>query len=444
MKRITLLLFIPLIAMAQIPDEVKKEIDLRIKHQINPSIVVGLFENRQSHFYTQGFQNKEKNLKANTDSVYEIGSISKTFTGLLLAQLIEEKQVELDGAVQAYWPEPFELVDKLNQPITLKQLSTHTSGLPRLPGNLPMFAKDPYAEYDREQLLLGIKMVQAQQSGSNYVYSNFAVGLLGETLAVVSGESYNSLIKRNILEPMSLNSTYMELDEVPQQHLAQGYSGIKAVEPWRFKALAGAGSIRSNITDLLAFGVSHLNPANAQLSTMTQSATSVHYQQGSIKVGLGWHIDTAGIIWHNGGTAGFKSIILIDPVQQKVAAGITNQSNDSIEDIVAHLMNHSQPMDKHDFPVEASVDHLRQYTGQFKLKNSDHTSEIRLINDQLFFTAPKQPKQRMTYVGNDTFIFKLLKVKIKFLKNSTEQISAYELMGWGEPQMYEKLSIVKN
>lgn len=353
MKSFTLLLsFCCFIASAKISESVKTEIDQRIEQELNPSIVIGVFENGKTDFYVQGVQNKALNQVATSKTVYEIGSITKTFTSLLLAQLISENKLQPDDEVQKFWPNEFKLVDSENKAVTMLQLATHTSGLPRLPANLNPFSNDPYSNYDRIQLLTAVNQVNAKKSGVNYAYSNFAVGLLGETLSKIENETYNNLISNKILKPLNLKQTYMLLSQVPEPLLAQGYSGNKETNAWQFQALAGAGSIRSSIEDLLIYGIAHLAHTDNNLKTAMKLVTTSHYQQDQLNIGLGWHINADGIIWHNGGTAGFSSIIMIDPVQQKVVAGITNTNhNSNIEDIVAHLMDPSKPMVDHEFPV---------------------------------------------------------------------------------------------
>lgn len=440
--KITLLLLASagLSAGAGIPQAVQSEVNQRIEHQLNPSIVIGLYENGESNYYVKGFQNLVTQKPANIQTVYEIGSITKTFTGLLLAQMVQENQLQLDDPIQDYWPQPFSLVDGDKQAITFKQLSTHSSGLPRLPSNLSVFSQDPNADYDRQQLLAAVNQLELQKTAINYAYSNFAVGLLGETLATLTQSTYNDLITTKVLKPLKLNQTYMLLDQVPKPLLAQGYRGAAAVDPWQFQALAGAGSIRSSIEDLLAYGVAHLKPEQHDLTAAMQLATTPHFQQDSLRVGLGWHINQAGLIWHNGGTAGFRSIIMIDPIKQQVAAGITNSTN-NLEDMVLHLMDPSKPMVDHEFPVAIETAQLNQFTATFKHPESGKRITIIKPQQHLFFTADKQPQQRMTYIGDDTFKLKTFKVKLAFKRDDKNQVSALDLIGWGDPQTYQKITV---
>ncbi len=438
MKRSSLiLLFFTFVASAEIPTDVKTEINLRIEHDINPSIVVGLYENGQSHFYTQGLINKNQSQPADNNSVYEIGSITKTFTSLLLATLVNDKKIKLDDAIQSYWPTPFKLEDSEKQPITFKQLATHTSGLPRLPNNLLAFSPDPYANYDRSQLIKAVNSTKPKIAGSQYAYSNFAVGLLGETLSVIEDQSFNHLIEQVIIQPLELKHTYLQLNQVPTELLVQGYAGKKAALAWNFKALAAAGSMRSSISDLLAYGVAHVDLTN-KLGQAMQLAMTPQYQKDDLSIGLGWHINND-IHWHNGGTAGFRSIIMIDTKNNRVAAGITNNNNNDVEDIVAHLMDQTKPMKKHDFPVTIPDAELFSFVGEFKHAGTEKIIHITHENEQLIFNTKGQKNQVLNFIGEDTFKFGIMKIKVKFNKDQNNNLISLSLMGWGKPQIYEKL-----
>jgi CubicO group peptidase (beta-lactamase class C family) len=425
------------VSYAQIPDDIKHEVDLRVQHELNPSIVLGVYENGQLDFYTQGLQNKEKSIDASIDSVYEIGSVSKTFTALLLAQAVTMQKINLDDAVENTWSESFSLKDSDGQDITFKHLSTHTSGLPRMPNNINLFVSDPYANYTVDMLIAAVEAVKPSKAGVNYDYSNFAVGLLGETLARVNGKSFNELLTENIISPLNLSHTYTQINQVPANLLVQGYAGNSAAIAWNFQALAGAGSIRSSIKDLLTYGIAYLNPPSESMKKAMNLTLQTHYEKGDLTVGLGWH-HNGGIWWHNGGTAGFRSIIMLDPVNQKVAAGITNHDKNDVEDLVAHLLDPTKPLRNHDFPVSIATDQLSQFTGQFYSTESNKTITIIQQNKQLFFTADKQPKHALTFIGNDRFKFNMIKVKIEFQKDQSDQVTSLSLMGWGKPQSYKK------
>ena len=278
------------------------------------------------------------------------------------------------------------------------------------------------------------------KAGSNYAYSNYGAGLLGESMAVIGQDSYNNLIDTHILKPLNLTQTYMTSAAVPANQLVQGYAGSSEANAWNFKALAGAGSIRSSIHDLLSYGAAYLNNDNNSLRKAMDLVTQTHHESGGLKVGLGWHFTRSGVLWHNGATAGFSSMLMIDTNKQKVVAAITNTNNKhNVEDIVLHLMDSSRPMRKHDFPIEISEAELQKYLGHFERKENNQNIQISIQNGQLFFAAKERMEQSLVYIGDDQFNFKLIKVKLKFNKDENDHITGLVLNGWGEPQTYQKI-----
>jgi len=232
----------------------------------------------------------------------------------------------------------------------------------------------------------------------------------------------------------------MQLNQVPPELLVQGYAGKKAATAWNFKALAAAGSIRSSIEDLLAYGVAHISSNTQNLGQAMQLVMTPQYQKDSLSIGLGWHINN-GIHWHNGGTGRFRSIIMIDVKNNRVAAGITNHNNNDVEDIVAHLMDQTKPMKEHDFPAIIADEELLPFVGQFKHADTEKTIHITHENQQLLFNAKSQKNQLLNFIGDDTFKFGIMKIKVKFNKNDDGNTTSLSLMGWGKPQVYEKLGV---
>ena len=440
-----LLIFCSFLVSAHISQTVKDEIDARIKHQFNPSIVLAVFANNQIEYYIQGFQDIEKSIKAGENSVYEIGSISKTFTALLLAQMVTDNKLKLDDAVDQYWDQykpNTEIKDKQGKSITFRQLSTHTSGLRRLPHNLNGSGSDPYKTYNRQQLLEAVATNNRKISTGNYLYSNYAAGLLGETLALIEGKSYQQLLEEKIFKPLNLNNTYSGYEKTPEQLRSTGYKDAKAVGHWGFDALAGAGSINASIKDLLEYGIAILNINNQQTNPLKESiklVKQIHYQTDKQKIGLGWHfINKSDALLHDGGTGGFRSILIISPKQEKVIAAITNTESNAVTDIALHLLNEKYPMKKHDFPVEISTAQLQKYQGDFGLEESDKATKIVLENHKLVLRVPNQPDFSLLYIGNHQFINKFTQARLTFKFDQEEKLLGFTFKAWGGEQWYQK------
>jgi CubicO group peptidase (beta-lactamase class C family) len=204
-------------------------------------------------------------------SIFEIGSITKVFTTLVLADMVLRGEVALDEAARKHLPSIVQLPTWRGQEITLLQLATHTSSLPRLPNNLEETIKDqanPYANYQVSDLyafLAGYKL--RCPIGSRGEYSNLGMGLLGHVLGLVAGTSYEEMVRERILRPLELNDTSIALRPDQQGRLAPGHTAEgKATANWDIPTLPGCGALRSTVNDMLAFMAANMNPATSPLA----------------------------------------------------------------------------------------------------------------------------------------------------------------------------------
>ena len=166
------------------------------------------------------------------DTIFEIGSVTKVFTSLLLADMVNRKEVALDDPAAKYLPENVKMPERSGKSITLLDLSTHSSGLPRLPSNLkPKDPRNPYADYsvdDLYQFLSGYELPRDPLSGSEFEYSNLGGGLLGHLLAYRAGTDYESLIGTRITRPLGMPDTGITLSSSMKQRMATGHTAMLA------------------------------------------------------------------------------------------------------------------------------------------------------------------------------------------------------------------------
>ena len=274
------------------------------------------------------------------DSVFEIGSITKVFTATLLVDMADRGEVKLDEPVQALLPAGVKVPQRNGRQITLLDLATQSSGLPRLPSNLkPRDMTNPYADYTAAQLydfLNGYEL--ARDIGSQYEYSNLGVGLLGHALARRAGRSYEALVTERILKPLGMAHTGITLTPWMKEHLAQGHNAAGAVVPnWDVATLEGAGALRSTAHDMLRFARGNLRASEGRLQKLMPQAHAAQRPTGTpgLSVGLGWHIRRAGehdIVWHNGGTGGYRTWMGFD-AQRKIAAVVLTNSSQGADDL---------------------------------------------------------------------------------------------------------------
>ena len=253
-----------------------------------------------------------------SNTLFEIGSISKVFTSLLLAEAVVSGRLKLDDPISSIMKELSQKNPELGDRITLMHLSHHTSGLPVMPPNIkPADPTNPFAGYDRQMLtdyLVHAKL--ARKPGQGYEYSNLGVGLLGDLLAQQAGVSYETLLKRELTGPLKMTDTTITLS--PEQHTRFApphNAALIADKAWDFDALAGCGAIRSTVDDMLLFAEASLNPPDGKLGKAIDLAWKQHKpaKDGNRAMGLGWMIAGDRVTrWHNGQTGGYQSMILVN------------------------------------------------------------------------------------------------------------------------------------
>lgn len=271
-----------------------------------------------------------------SDTVYEIGSITKVFTGVLLAQAVVSSRMGLKDSIQLYLPPGVQAPNYQGIPITLGELATHRSGLPRDPASdsLP-------ALYD---WLNAYRLTRAP--GSEYVYSNLAYALLGDILARNAGTDYASLVRGAVSVPLGLMDTTEALSAGQRQRLAQGYASDGSVAAYfpDSGAMSGAGYLRSTLNDLTEFLIENLQPAATPLAASLTLAQKVESEGRNPGTGtaLGWEIDQLGKsgerLWKSGATPGFSSYISLRTDGSSGFVLLSNgQSVDSLAPLVTRL-----------------------------------------------------------------------------------------------------------
>ncbi len=266
----------------------------------SPALVVGVLRDGRPEVFAYG--------SADASTIFEIGSITKVFTSRLLVLLAAEGKVALDDPVQRHVPPGWVVPARDGRPLTLAQLATHTSGLPRLPANLdPADARNPYADYSDERLrafLAGHKL--RRPPGERYEYSNLGAGLLGWVLARVDGRSYEACLVARVCDPLGLHDTRIRLDDAQRRRLVPGHSAGVPVWNWDIPVISGAGALRSSAPDLLRFLAENLARPDATHTPRVRTSEKGPW------VGLGWHLSPLPesgrtMVWHNGGTGGYRS-----------------------------------------------------------------------------------------------------------------------------------------
>ena len=290
---------------------------------------------------------------AKPDSIFEIGSITKTFTGLILAQLVEQGKVRFEDPVRTLLPAG--TVEKpAGAEITLLDLATQHSGLPRLPTNMsPANPENPYADYDAAKLYAFLtKQGVGKPEKTEFLYSNLGFGLLGQALAVHAGLTYPELLKQEVTAPLGLKDTTVALTAEQQTRFVQGHNPAhRPVAAWDLGALEGAGAIRSTASDMLTYVEANLHPekladGNAGPgATMRKALVQQHVLRADAmpgtRIALAWLFETeTGNYWHNGGTGGFTSYSFFNPTGDYAAVVLLNTTLGSTGSFADRLGTH--------------------------------------------------------------------------------------------------------
>jgi CubicO group peptidase (beta-lactamase class C family) len=279
----------------------------------------------------------------NEHSLFEIGSISKVFTGILLADRVGKGKMKLENPVENYLPDSVTVPERAGKKILVRQLSTHTSGLPRMPSNINFnSSKDPFAAYDETLLYEYLSNHKLERDiGSEALYSNLAVGTLGHIMSREAGTPYEALIKENICRPLGLSNTTISMTEDQRSRLAMPHSRGLNDHIWHFDCLAGAGAIRSTASDMLQFLAANAFPEGS-LEDAIKLSQQVHGEQklGKAQVGLGWIIaerDSSTVLLHDGATGGYRAFAAVIKGPKRAVVVFTNSTTD-VTDIALSIL----------------------------------------------------------------------------------------------------------
>ena len=258
----------------------------------NCGISIGISQNGETTFYNYGEIRRDSKIQCDQNTIYEIGSLSSTFCGMLLIQAVLEKKISLEDDIRKYLPGKFAGLVYEKVSIRIKHLAMHTSGLPHLPGDLITEAnfdpKDPYKNYSKEQIFMYLQKVKlSAEPGTVRDYSSLGVALLGIILEKIYATSFENLIKVKIASPFGMSNTAIHLTEQQSVHFAQGYNDDGEPTPhWNLNSFVAAGGIRSTTNDLLIYLNNNLEEKDKEKSALswfikkTKQGNTLMYQSG--------------------------------------------------------------------------------------------------------------------------------------------------------------------
>lgn len=381
-------------------------------------MVVGVFDCKEEA--VRGFGAS----KPGADTVYEIGSVSKVFTGVLLAALVRDGVVRLDQPVAELLPEGAVVPSSGERRITLLDLSTHTSGLPRMPDNFaPADPTNPFADYTAERMLAFLKGAELGRApGAGYEYSNVGVGLLGWAIARKAGKGYEELLAERITGPLGMKSTAVALTPEMRARLAQGHdvSGTPAAN-WDIPALAGAGGIRSTVADMMRF--LRANLGDGPLRETLAFAREVRYDRADGRMGLGWHLSAKGECWHNGQTGGYHSFSTVDPVNGRAVVILADTATGEVDELGGNLLRMlaGEPVEVAAEPrIKPEV--LAEYAGTYALFGNFKLT-VTVERGRLMVQATNQPKFPVYAKSETEFFYKVVDAQLTFERDQAGKVT---------------------
>ena len=356
-------------------------------------------------------------------------------TGLLLADGVTRGLYKIDAPVH-------ELLGgevKLDERITLRRLSTHTSGLPRVPTNMfPNDPRDPYASYTEERLLTYLGDLKMQsEPGTDASYSNLGVGLLGYALAEQAGVSFPELLDQRLLRPMGMKSTTVALNESQSIRMAGPHAAdTEPAHLWNIGVLAGAGGVRSNVQDMLTYAAAQIEPSKTPLADAIRLSQTVQTRTGEAAfdeaMGLGWFMDDQGTtLAHDGGTGGFRAMLKISLEDQTAVVVLSNTASTHAKPLARQIIQlvEGKTIDPVDLPKTINVEQavLEQYVGRYALLDLGHI-EIERTNGKLYTRQTGQKPIRLFANAKDSFRNRVAEATIRFDRDEAGEVSGLILI----------------
>lgn len=427
-------------------DELQKVLQHKVEvEKQSIGIAVATIEDGKVRYLNVG--RKDANSKAPVDenTLFEIGSVSKAMTSTALAAFVTEGKIKLDDPVQAYLPDSVTLPIRNDKPITFKSLANHRSGLPRLPNNMPFDDPlDPYSDYTTELLFKFLNDYELPRDvGQTPEYSNLAVGLLGQTLALINNSSYEKMLSDKVLAPLNMKSTYIDVPESQLSKRSKGHNNaLVETSFWRFPSLAGAGAVVSSTSDMVRYLKANMKPQTLADAIKLTHTPTASFGSPEYDIGLGWlikrnHNGNGDIYFHNGQTGGFASFVGFNPSSNK---GIVLLSNVSVplDDIALAYLTDSVGSIALETPVSIPAETLAKLVGKYELMPG-FVITVTHESDRLFIQATGQPKLPMIAKSPVEFVHKAAQATIKFEVDESGNATSLNLLQGGRVMPGKKL-----
>ncbi len=402
-------------------------------------IVVGVVDEQGRNVIARGATGQGEGQAVGGDTLFELCSVTKVITSLLLAEMIERGEVAADDPIDLYLPPEVPSPQKNGKKITLAHLANHTSGLPSRPYSPDSSTEEAagtpgYATLTEAELYSFLSTYElTREPGSSFEYSNVGMGLLGHILARRAGRTYEELVVERILAPLGMESTRITLGPELEGRLAPGH--FRSGEPARHwtlaPPLAGAGALRTTANDMLRFLAANVGLEPSALSGAMQATHQPRAESEwpGLRIGLGWAVyerDGETLWMHSGGVPGYRSFIGFSKKQKKGVVVLGNSSTD-IEDIGLYLFDRSlglvesaPPVAREPVTVDAGL--LDAYAGFYRI-DDDRMISISREEDRLFVQLTGQARLALLPESETRFFIVQPEALITFVRRQGDHVS---------------------
>jgi len=425
---LAVLVVAPLATFAAAPSsgDIQALLDQRVAAAPGTAIVVGIVDGDTTQIYKAGTTGTAAPLDEHTE--FEIGSVTKTFTATILASMVLDHSVALSDPVQRYVPANVRVPSRDGKPITLLELATQHSGLPRMPNNFDSHdPNDPYADYSPAKLYAFLNgYALPRDPGAMFEYSNLGVGLLGDALANRAHTTYAELLRSRVLRPLGMDDTAIVASGEHPAGMAVAHDADgDVVKPWTFDALAPAGAIRSDVADMLRYV--RCNMGEGPLARTCLFAQQPRDTFPGNRIGLVWWTGAVRPIVHHGGdTLGYHASVAISPDHHRGVVVLTS-GGDPVDGLAIHLIDASIPVAVPESEAVVSLDahQLDDYVGTYAGEGTIYT--VKRDGDRLMAQLAQQQFSRIYPNAKDHFFYKVVNAQIDFTRDASGKVNALVL-----------------
>lgn len=371
------------------------------------------------------------------DSLFEIGSISKAFTGVLLADLVRRGEVKLDDPVSKWSRPGAKLPTFEGRELTLKDLVTHTASIPRLPpGFTPTVPDNPYSTFTVDDLYAALaRTTITRRIGSASEYSNFGFAWLSEMLSRAGGKPFEVLMKERVFDPLGMTNSFITVPADRLARRAKGHgAGYREVPFWDVHPqLAGVGMIKSSLGDMLKFAEALVGRRDTPLKeSLALSLTILHEPLGKQALAYAWHVmerEGGRLFMHNGGTGGFRSALVFNPVKRTAAVVLVDSTVD-MDDLALHLVDPGMPLKVARVALPLAHAQIDAVAGRYELRPG-FVIEVRREGDKAMSQATGQGAIEIFHEGPDRFFTRVVEAQLEFRRGADGKVESMVLKQGG-------------